>query len=39
VGSDGAIFIWKTPAEIVRTKADIELPTISKEKAQKDDLS
>lgn len=33
VGSEGAIFMWKMPEEVVFARADNELPTISKEKA------
>jgi hypothetical protein len=32
VGSEGAIFIWKMPAEVTHARADNELPTVSKEK-------
>ena len=33
VGEEGAIFMWKMPNEVVNARADNELPTISKEKA------
>lgn len=33
VGSEGAIFIWNMPEEVVNARAENELPTISKEKA------
>lgn len=29
VGSEGAIFIWKMPEEVVNAKVDKELPTVS----------
>lgn len=34
VGSEGAIFMWKMPEAVIYAKADNELPTISKEKAE-----
>jgi len=33
VGSEGAIFMWKMPEEVVNARADNELPTLSREKA------
>lgn len=39
VGTEGAIFIWKMPEEVVNAKVDKELPTVSqvlqKDKSQK----
>lgn len=37
VGSEGAIFMWKMPEKVLNAKADNELPTISKEKAEDKD--
>lgn len=37
VGSEGAIFMWKMPESVLNAKADNELPTISKEKAQEEE--
>jgi hypothetical protein len=33
VGSEGAIFIWKMPKDVVDAKAEQELPTIQKPKS------
>jgi len=30
VGDEGAIFIWRTPEEVVNARADNELPTVNK---------
>jgi len=37
VGSEGAIFIWQMPEEVIHARADNELPTISKEKYTNND--
>ena len=31
MGEEGAIFIWKTPEEVVEARADKDLPTLTKE--------
>lgn len=32
VGADGAIFIWRTPEEVVAARADNEMPTMTKDR-------
>ena len=31
MGEEGAIFIWKTPEEVVEARADKDLPTLTKD--------
>lgn len=31
VGTDGAVFLWRTPENVLNARAENELPTVSKE--------